>query len=150
MISAADILGSINTKLVEHWPSRTVYRQAAPKNFTRPSFLLEAVKETRSRANEGLYRISSFFTVTVFEAVDDYLRSEAAELLQTQIDVMELLSSGKLEVEGRCIDISASFGGNNEGEAYVDLQCDYYDARTRTESELPIMGSVHTTIDMED
>lgn len=149
MTTAKDVLDAVNRLLVKRWPTRTVYRDDVPKDFDRPSFLLEVVKENRATANVGLIKVSSYFTITAFEPTDEYGDMAASSLLDTQIAVMELLESGTLAVNDRCIQITASYGGNNEGEAYVDLQCEYLDARTTKPTSLPPMGKVSTNIKLE-
>ncbi|MEG1967322.1 MAG: hypothetical protein RSA62_05790 [Oscillospiraceae bacterium] len=149
IITAADIANAINRLLIAKWPKRTVYRGFVPKDFLRPSFLIEAVQEKRRSANVGLLRSTVYFTVTAFIAADEYKNMDAGALLEIQGELLNLFREEKLFVFDRALNISASGGGLNEGECYIDLQLEFVDCRSNAIDTTPIMGGVETTIKLE-
>lgn len=149
MVTSEDILDAINHLLVVKWKDRLVCRGFLPKDFTRPSFYIVPVKETRSDANCTRLRITAYYTVVVYEIIDEYGEMDAATLMHTQSDVIELFAPGKLNAAGRSLNVTASAGGMNEGEAYVDIQVDYYRLRTDVGSDEPLIREVTTTLGME-
>ncbi|MEG1492215.1 MAG: hypothetical protein RR394_08180 [Oscillospiraceae bacterium] len=150
MIGAGDILTALNRLLISKWPERMVYRGFVPKDFSRPSFLLEAVQEKRSSANVGLLRCRAYFTITAFVSADEYKNMDAGALLAIQGELLNLFRSEKLSVLDRAFNISASGGGLNEGECYVDLQLDFVSCRSEIVDTTPLMGGVTTTIKLEE
>lgn len=146
MVFSKDILDAINLLLVKKWPEWDVNRGFLPKDFQRPSFYIELVKESRRPGNATLLHVIGYYTVVVFVPMDDYGVMKADELLQLQSDVMELFAGEKLKVGGRSLNVTASAGGMNEGEAYVDIQVDYYRPRSAAPDDTPLMGEVTTAV----
>ena len=88
MVTAMDVLNAINLLLVKRYPDRTVYVQQCPKNFARPSFFLELIRQDAESANKGLLAETMYFLLTCFASKDEYYNSDALELIQLQNDVL--------------------------------------------------------------
>lgn len=127
-----EILNALNVLLVQEWPERMCYINFLPKNFMRPSFLIEQVRETRTDSARHTQEIRMELTVTCFCGVDTYRYADQMELLNTQAKTLDLLSVGKLHAGGRAVTITASAGGSNLGEAYVDVTVSYCEDRGET------------------
>ena len=146
MIKAKDILTAINVIIAENYPDRTVYVQACPKDFKRPSFLLEYVRLSRRDVNFTTFEKTAYFTITCFISVDKHFRSDMDELVDLQEDILKLFAAGYVNVGNRAIKVKSSTGGIDFDRAYIDLQFEYFDNRTEAEDQTPLVESVQTEI----
>lgn len=142
MITAMDVLDAINLLLVKKYPDRIVYVQQCPKNFARPSFYLELIRQGTESANKGLLAESMYFMLTCFTSKDEYYNSDTLELIQMQNDILKLFRGGYLGVGDREIRIEASGGGTDKGEIYIDIQVDFAQERSEETEELLYMEDV--------
>jgi len=141
-------LTAINKALIAKYPTRTVYINACPKDFARPSFLLEYVRASADDESRNTVSVTMYYTVTIFEAVDAHYHSDSVVLMETQDAVLGLFRGGYLTVTDRKVKMKSSAGGLDTDRAYVDLQFEYFDDRTDTDAEegLPLMSTVETKI----
>lgn len=146
MITQKDILTSINRRIAEAYPNYTVYVNESPKDFKRHSFMLEYVKTSRRDINFNTIEKTAYFTITCFVPVDEHHRSNTDELADIQEDILQLFSVGYVNVGNRAIKIQSSTGGIDFDRAYIDLQFEYFDNRTDTEDNAPLVESVQTEI----
>lgn len=149
MITTGALFDAINLTLVAKYPARTVYINNCPKEFDRPSFLLEAVRVSASDAGRNVVSVDAYYTITIFEAIDDYYNSDAVALLETQDAVIGLFRAGHLTVSGRAVKLKSSAGGMDTDRAYVDLQFAYFDDRAEPAAPGPLMAEMETTIKQE-
>lgn len=146
MIKAKDILTAINVIIAEKYPGYPVYPQACPKDFVRPSFLLEYVRTSRRDANRNTLEKTVYFTITCFVQVDKHFRSDMDKLADLQEDIMQLFAGGYVSIGNRAIKVQSSTGGIDFDRAYIDLQFEYFDNRTDAEDNTPLVESVQTEI----
>lgn len=146
MIKAKDILTAVNVIIAENYSNYTVYVQACPKDFTRPSFLLEYVRLSRRDVNFSTFEKTVYITITCFISVDKYFRSDMDELVELQENILQLFADGYVNVGNRSIKVKSSTGGIDFDRAYIDLQFEYFDNRTDAEDEIPLVESVQTEI----
>lgn len=127
-----------------------VYINACPKDFLRPSFLLEFIRISHTDMNYSTVEKNVYFTITCFVPVDERYQSHTEELINLQESVLQLFSQGYIPIKDRAIKVRSSVGGIDKDKAYIDLQLDYFDSRTdaNEQTELPLMASVYTR--MED
>ncbi|MEA5085100.1 MAG: hypothetical protein VB018_13280 [Lachnospiraceae bacterium] len=142
MLRTMDILNAINRELVKKFPDRTVYIDRIPKNFERPSFLLEFVTTSLNGKNKNTVEVTEYYTITCYEETDRCYNSDTVKLIETQSDVLGIFRVGKLEVLDRCINIKASSSGRDEDIFYIDLQVEYFDERGLEEDESEIAENV--------
>ena len=147
MIKLNDIMTGINIVLVEAHPKYKVYPQRCPKDFKRPSFLLEYVKTIPKDVNRSTVEKTVYFTITCFTYIDEYYRSKADDLSEIQEDVMQLLSAGYITVGDRAIKVKGSTGGIDSDRAYIDLQFEFFDNRTDAMDTTPLVASVNTNLE---
>lgn len=149
MIKTTDLYNSINTVLVVLYPSRIVYTpERIPKDFKRPSFLIEHIKSSRMDINRATIQKTDYFTITAFESVDKYNRSDVLKLIDTQDTLLNGFGVGYVTVGNRAIKVKSSSGGTDTDAVYIDLQFEYFDDRyepTKAETE-ELIQSVITTI----
>ena len=146
MIKQIEILTEINRLLVSSFQEYAVYINACPKDFIRPSFLLEFVRLSRTDANFSTVEKTAYYTITCFTPVDNYYQSNAEDLINLQDGVMQLFLQGYINVGDRAIKVKSSTGGMDIDRAYIDLQFEYFDNRTDEEDETPLITSVTTRI----
>lgn len=107
------------------------YIQRCPANFIRPSYYIDAVRETVRSDNKRLVRVTSFFTITCFPPLvgnQEYCTLESLNEFQSK--AMAVFRSGYLRVGDRAIPVQSSSGGITDDRVYVELQAEYYDDRT--------------------
>lgn len=142
MVTAKDLLTAVNRVLVEEYPDRTVYVTDCPKDFKRPSFLLETVRVSRNDAAYGTVAKTVYQTITCFIPIDKQYRSNPNELMELQDAVMQLFSCGFVQVGDRAIKLQSLSGETDNEAAYVDLQFQYYDDRSAEADTAPTMSNI--------
>lgn len=150
MITTNQIMDAINRLLVEKYSERTVYVNRCPKDFDRPSFLIESVKAGGDSANRKTVKNNAYLTITCFESVDDYGNSDDGALTEVQDDVLQLFRPGFLKVGDRALTVIASTGGADFDRSYVDLQLEYYDDRSDELDNTPLIVDVSLNMKKEE
>lgn len=128
MVPATGVLDAINMLLVGRWPDRTVYVNLSKQDFERPSFSIDYISSEGRTANTRYTKdITDYYTIRCFIETDEYHEQEALALMELQHDVVLLFDAGYIAVGDRAVKAIASTGGDNPGEAYVDLTVTYKD-----------------------
>lgn len=146
MVTTRQIMDAINALLVKQLNAECVYINRCPEDFERPSHLIEAVTGGSSSANRRTVDQTSFFTITNFEAVDEFGNCDDGALMEIQDKVMNLFRPGYLLVGDRALKVAASTGGSDFDRSYVDLQLEFFDDRGEPEETAPIVENVETNI----
>lgn len=149
MIKQKDIMTAVNRLLIapEAYPDYTVYIQGCPKDFTRPSFLLEYIRTSISDANYSTVEKTVYCTITAFVQTDDRYQSDMDELADLQDGVMALFLPGYITVRDRAIKVQVSNGGMDTDRAYIDIQFNFNDDRSDAEDNTPLIQTVSTTLE---
>lgn len=148
MIKTTDLYNSINLVLVELYPSTIVYTpERIPKDFERPSFLIEHIRSTREDVSRSTIQKTAYFTITAFETVDKYNRADVLKLIDIQDNILDRFGLGYVTVDDRAIKVKSSAGGTDTDAVYIDLQFEYFDDRYKQKTETEeLIQSVITTI----
>lgn len=118
-----DITLAINKCLAENLDKSVVfYVDKVPKDFARPSVFIKFVRIKTERKTITQVEKELDFTVTYFGTVDEYYNTKKLGLYDVLDSIMDAFSAEVLDVGGRHISIKPSFGGENDGEIYVDLK----------------------------
>jgi len=149
MVKIKDIMTAINEKLVEAYPDYMVYTKYNPKDFKRPSFLLEFIRRTQNDICLTSVEKTVYFTITCFTKVDKYNISDPEELADLQEGVIQLFDNGYVIVGERAIKVKSSAGGMDDDCAYVDLQFEFVDNRVDATKEIPAMAEIKTRMEVE-
>lgn len=147
MTKTGDILDAINAALVKAFPERPAYVNFCPDDFKRPCFLIEFISSTQSTASYYVNELTVFFTITCYEAVDDYSISSQTDLIRIQGEVLEAFSGGVLQVGNRHLGMLTSAGGCDTSCAFVDLQLSYFDDKLREKKEEQLMEEIKISIE---
>lgn len=146
MITITNLMTAINTEIIKLYPESTVYVQACPKDFARPSFWLEYVRISQNDVSKNSIEKTVYFSITCFAPVDKHFRSDPDELSTIHDNILSLFDKGYMNVSDRAIKLKSSTGGMDIDRAYIDLQFEYFDTRSDVKEELPLIASVHTKI----
>jgi hypothetical protein len=146
VVKINDIFDSINKLIISPFPTDTVYIQRCPKDFDKPSFLLEYIKTSKRDINRSTIEKTAYFTITRFVEKDEYYRSNPLLLAEQQETIVDLFNIGYITVGDRAIKVKSSAGGIDTDRAYIDLQFEYFDNRTDAVDATPLMTSVTTNL----
>jgi len=143
MTGTNDIMESLQALLAQHLQQlKRIYLNEVPKDFKRPSALIQSVRTAWEDASSGMIEVTEYLLVTLFEELDQYNRTSPEKLAQLQYDAMLLFRPGYLKVGNRALRILASTGGRDNDRAYIDLQLNYLDERKQTTPTEPPAESV--------
>lgn len=146
MIKLTELFDSINRMIISLYPKVVVYTpERQPKDFTRPSFLIEHIRTSQSDINRSTVEKIAYFTVTGYLEVDKYHRSDALKLIELQDNLLNLFNQGYVKVGERAIKLRSSSGGTDIDKIYIDLTFEYFDDRTMNKDNEPLMSTVTTT-----
>jgi len=147
MIRTLDIIDAVAALAEERIPElAAIYTELVPKDFGRPSLLIQSVSTDQADAARELVRITEYLTLTLIDKTDDYDRSSTIRLLKLRQSALDLFRPGYLRVQDRALPVKASNGGREWGKAYVDLQLEYLDRRSEQADTTPLMERVETKI----
>ena len=150
MITQLDIMDAIAALTSEKLPVlKRVYTDLVPRDFKRPSLLMEAVTQSVFAVNCKTVRVDSFFTLTIYDETDDYSNCDTCRLLGWQQDILGLFRSGFLQVGDRALSVEASTGGRDWDKAFVDIQLTYYDDRDDTPDTTPLIENIETNMTLK-
>lgn len=149
MLDSIKIMDAINGLLVEKYPNHTVYIDPCPKQFERPSFLIEIITVDQEAVNRRTIQETVYITITCFDETDDYKHSDTTNLLTVQQGVLDIFRSGYILVDGRAVKVKASSGGRDFDKAFVDVQVEYFEDRSDTADTTPLINEVIATMKEE-
>lgn len=140
MITPEQIEIEVNRLLAEGLPAvETIYRNRYPRDFDRPSFLIETLKFDIDAANRKTIHCVDYLTITCFAEIDDHGNAPDGALLALQVEILQLFRSGFVRVGDRALKVKASTGGADFDRSYVDLQIEFYDDREEEQGGAPLM-----------
>ena len=116
-----DITFAINKALALALDTVLFYVNDVPKDFKRPSIFIKFVKIKTERITANQITKEMNFTVTYFGTVNEYHNTDKLGLYDVLDIIIEVFSAEVLKVGERMVSIKSSFGGENDGEIYVDL-----------------------------
>ena len=118
-----DITLAINKCLAKNLDKSVVfYVDKVPKDFARPSVFIKFVRIKTERKSITQLEKEMNFTVTYYGTVDEYYNTKKLGLYDVLDSIMDAFGVEILDVGGRYISIKSSFGGEDDGEIYVDLK----------------------------
>ena len=147
MTKVEDILDAVNAVLVTVFPDRPVYVNFCPDEFQRPSFLIEFISSNQTAASYYVNELTMYFTITCYEALDDYSISSQTDLIRIQGEVLEAFSGGALQVGNRYLEMQTSSGGCDATCSFVDLQFLYFDGKPWSEEHEELMEDMNLTVE---
>ncbi|WRS27204.1 hypothetical protein U6B65_12855 [Oscillospiraceae bacterium MB08-C2-2] len=150
MITCVDIVGALHTLIVEQIPEfEGVYIEYMPEVFNRPCLLIQAVTSSMLPSNCGLVEVTANFKLTIFDSPYDDSYTPMGGVLSLQDKLLGLFRKGHIFVpdgskKPRAPKVQAGIGDREEGNAFVNLQVVFLDARDETLDTTPLMESIET------
>lgn len=120
-VKLSQILDAVSRSIAEAFPDRYVYIGQLPAGFQRPSFFLQLVTTASRRQNIGTDETDVYLTLTIHEDLNLTRKGNQTAALDGAEKAAGLFRMGVLPVAGRMLPVAASEGGQNEGEAYLEL-----------------------------
>lgn len=146
-ISTLEVMEAVNRMAIEAVPELAeVYIDLRPKNFRRPSLLIEAVTTDTVDAAAGLVMVTESITLTLYDVTDEYSRTGTDSLLTMQEKLLGVFRRGYLRVGDRAPKVQASTGGRDQDKAYIDMQISYFEVKNDVADSTPMMESIHTEL----
>lgn len=147
-----DILSGIEAAVNRQWPDAPVYRDYKPKDFQRPSFLLEGGPITAKEMGGSQRKVTAQARLTCFTEVDAYGHSDTAELLETAESLMELFQGGYITIGERNPHVTEVTGDYGFDYAEVTAKLEFYEQSVskRAAGDLKaLMEQFHTKFEKE-
>lgn len=129
--TTTDILDAVNLRLLKKWPQRTVYVEACPLDFDRPSFWLQVQSHDQVDAGRFILRHTAVILLTLFDALDEHYEANWQRLSRDTDEVMWLLSP-PLEVGARRIRLSLKRLPRDPDRAQLQLTAVWMDTMPGT------------------
>lgn len=129
MISKTAICDAINRELVAAYPDLTVYRDAIPKDFIRPSFYIILGKRKLNDATAETLEIMQPVTVQCIDEVNEHYEADTDRLGAVSDRVEQIFMPGFLRVADRALHIDGIDSARNLDVCDVNLTLHYFDDR---------------------
>lgn len=123
MITQNDLLQALRERMEQVFPGDKCYTEMAPKNFERPSTLIEIDEIAMERLNYSMIQVTVTVRVTCFAVVDVYHNSQFAELSQRQTRVFAQLLPGYFQVGDRALRVDSVRGSG--GFDYTEVLANF-------------------------
>lgn len=147
-----DILNGVEAAVTRQWPDAPVYRDYKPKDFQRPSFLLEGGPITAKEMGGSQRQITAQVRLTCFTEVDAYGHSETAELLETVESLIELFQGGYISIGERNPHVIETTGDYGFDYAEMTAKLEFYeqsDFKRVADDPQALMEHFHTNLKKE-
>ena len=142
MIKPDDFMTAIKDALAEQFPGETPYENRTPKNFSRPSNLVELISIRLGAIRPNAVTLLFSYKITDFVKVDDHYNSDTALLdFRTMMIVGGVFGAGYLKVGDRAPRVESTKTEHNFDytETTVVLSLTYDRSEFLPSETLPIM-----------
>jgi hypothetical protein len=146
LVKTLDIIDAIQAAAAEISEIGVIYIDLVPKDFARPSLLIETAKIFEEPANCQTVRRTEEFILTVFSEINEFSNAETRRLLELQDDVLNLFRAGFLPVKDRNLGIKTGIGRRDWGMASITLNFEYFDIKDETPDNTPPVETVETEV----
>lgn len=131
--------------MVERFPAAQAHVGFCPVGFERPAYLITCPKVSRTDASRTTVLVNASVAIGFFTPLNDYQLPDCDELTEAQNAVIDIFRQGYIRVGDRCLRVKAATGSMAAGEAYVDLQIEFFDDRDPEALTDPMIQTVETT-----
>ncbi|WNX85786.1 hypothetical protein RWV98_05825 [Agathobaculum sp. NTUH-O15-33] len=146
MLTVRQITDGVNAALVRLYPDRTVYVEALPEKFARPSFFIRPEGRTITTLNRDNVQVQQMVTVQCIDTVDDHYAASTDRLYEVADRLTAaLLQRGAIVCGGRKLTAERVDVSRALDVADVTISMLYEDARPADPETLPLIESVQTT-----
>lgn len=120
-MTLTEVLNAVAAVIAGAYPERYIYIGQEPDQFERPSFFLELVTTRRQRRNIATAETELYLTLTIHETLNEIGAGDQEAALGDMDRVLSLFAMETLAVKDRVLPVKASSGGQDGGEAWVEL-----------------------------
>lgn len=120
-MTLTEVLNAVAAVIAGAYPERYIYIGQEPDQFERPSFFLELVTTRRQRQNIATAETELYLTLTIHETLNEIGAGDQETALGDMDRVLSLFAMETLAVKDRVLPVQASSGGQDGGEAWVEL-----------------------------
>ena len=120
-MTLTEVLNAVAAVIAGAYPERYIYIGQEPDQFERPSFFLELVTTRRQRRNIATAETELYLTLTIHETLNEIGAGDQEAALGDMDRVLSLFAMETLAVKDRVLSVKASSGGQDGGEAYLEL-----------------------------
>lgn len=120
-MTLTEVLNAVAAVIAGAYPERYIYIGQEPDQFERPSFFLELVTTRRQRQNIATAETELYLTLTIHETLNEIGTGDQEAALGDMDRVLSLFAMETLAVKDRVLPVQASSGGQDGGEAWVEL-----------------------------
>lgn len=120
-MTLTEVLNAVAAVIAGAYPERYIYIGQEPDQFERPSFFLELVTTRRQRQNIATAETELYLTLTIHEILNEIGVGDQEAALGDMDRVLSLFAMETLAVKDRVLPVKASSGGQDGGEAWVEL-----------------------------
>lgn len=120
-MTMADVFNAVAGVIAGEYPERYIYIGQEPDQFERPSFFLELVTTRRQRQNIGTAETELYLTLTIHETLSEVGAGDQLTALSDMDRILSCFAMETLSVGDRVLPVKASSGGQDGGEAWVEL-----------------------------
>lgn len=151
MIAKKDILDAVNRALVSLGKGWTVYRDALPEQFDRPSYHIQLGKRSSKPVTRWSREIEQPVSILCIGALNADGNADTDALAQASDDVAELFAQGFLRVGNRALHIDGDATQRPADDGMeVSMTLRYFDETPGGEETLPNMGEIHTNTTIKE
>jgi hypothetical protein len=129
LITIQNIIDSINSILVEQYPTCTVYIQKVPEGFKRPSFFIQLITGDSKDCTATLTNENLIFQIVYFAPISDYYIEDELNQISIADIIKKVFKKGYVKVEDRAIKITNFQSTARDEEIYTTLELEYIDDR---------------------
>lgn len=147
MLTYQDLIDGICAMMREIFPKMTAYIEECPKDFERPSYYLELKKWDCKPAARWLIECDVEFLLQCAAEHDEHDRPDKRQLTDMQARIMSKLSTGKLPVKDRQLNIGQTVKEAGPNVLSMTLALHYMDDTDEDRPEYQKMSSVETKIE---
>lgn len=149
MVEITSVMDAINLRLVELWPTRTVYVDVCPQDFARPSSWLQSVQDDFALVGRGLYQRTMTVSITLFDQLDAHYEVSWSRLARDAAQVQRALLT-PLVVDGRHLIPMIETKPREADNALLLLHFDFLDNLDCPKPpEPPQGGTLHVSFQMD-
>lgn len=120
MVTQNAVIDAVKTAIRQRFPDEPVYVNVLPKNFERPSFLVENTDLTMEADTNGAVTLQLNIRVASFVKVDEYHNSQLEALNLRQYAILGLFAQLYLRVGDRALDV-VKLTGTAGGRDWIDV-----------------------------
>lgn len=152
MLTPTEITAALKRAVEALFPGERVYENLVPRNFARPSNLVELTGITLGEVSPGGVELLYTYRITDFVEVDERHNSQLGVLDLRTMLLVGMLAKGYLQVENRALKVSSCATSHNLDytETMASLSLRYGRDEISPAAVVPLMESLALTAKIKE